>query len=195
MVDLLKSVRLPDPEDQVKNYPHQLSGGMRQRVCAAMALAGDPAILIADEPTTALDVTVEASFLDLLVHLWKERSLSIIFVTHDFSIIRRICDRVAVMYAGRVVESGPVEEVLDRPGHPYTKALIASDPTAVQEGRVIPIKGDPPDPSDRQPGCAFHPRCEYRQDRCLIDDPPLYDLPEAGHSSACHYRETVRLDA
>lgn len=170
-LQLLHDVRIPNPESRVRNYPHEMSGGMRQRVGIAMALANDPAVIIADEPTTALDVTVQAQILMLLEDLRRERGLAIVFITHDFGVVGQLCDRVAVMYAGRIVEEGPTGEVLARPSHPYTKRLIACVPELGQGRReMAAIAGLPPVVSDLPPGCAFAPRCDKASDSCRKGD-------------------------
>ncbi len=166
-LDLLKSVRIPNAESRLNDFPHQMSGGMRQRVGIAMALANDPDVIIADEPTTALDVTVQAQILALLDDLRRERGLAIVFITHDFGVVAQLCDRVAVMYAGRIVEEGPTREVLDRPAHPYTRRLIACVPELGQGRRQLEaIPGLPPVVDALPPGCAFAPRCDKARDTC-----------------------------
>ncbi len=166
-VELLKAVRIPNAEARVRDYPHQMSGGMRQRVGIAMALANDPDVIIADEPTTALDVTVQAQVLSLLDDLRRERGLAIIFITHDFGVVAQLCDRVAVMYGGRIVEQGPTETILAHPAHPYTRRLMACVPELGGGKRVLAaIPGLPPVVSDLPPGCAFAPRCEKATESC-----------------------------
>jgi peptide/nickel transport system ATP-binding protein len=171
---LLEQVGLPG--DRAESYPHQLSGGQRQRVLIAMALACDPDLLIADEPTTALDVMVQAQVLDLLADLRRERALSMIFITHDLSVLTDVCDELAIMYAGRVVEEGPSDQVFRDPRHPYTRALAAAFPTIGDPAsRLWPtgLGGDPPDPAHVPDGCAFHPRCPLAEERCRSVDPEL----------------------
>ncbi len=170
-IQLLKDVRIPNAESRVDNYPHEMSGGMRQRVGIAMALANEPDVIIADEPTTALDVTVQAQILSLLDDLRRERGLAIIFITHDFGVVAQLCDRMAVMYAGRIVEEGPTNTVLSHPLHPYTRRLIACVPE-LGEGRreLAAIPGLPPVVDDLPPGCAFAPRCEKARDECRQGD-------------------------
>ncbi|MGR3316405.1 dipeptide/oligopeptide/nickel ABC transporter permease/ATP-binding protein [Roseovarius indicus] len=170
-IQLLKDVRIPNADARVDNYPHEMSGGMRQRVGIAMSLANEPDVIIADEPTTALDVTVQAQILSLLHDLRRERGLAIIFITHDFGVVAQLCDRMAVMYAGRIVEEGPTGSVLSHPLHPYTKRLIACVPE-LGEGRreLAAIPGLPPVVDDLPPGCAFAPRCEKAQDSCRQGD-------------------------
>ncbi|WP_375691360.1 dipeptide/oligopeptide/nickel ABC transporter permease/ATP-binding protein [Pseudooceanicola sp. LIPI14-2-Ac024] len=170
-VDLLKQVRIPNAESRAQSYPHEMSGGMRQRVGIAMALANDPDVIIADEPTTALDVTVQAQILSLLNDLRRERGLAIIFITHDFGVVAQLCDRVAVMYAGRIVEEGPTHDILQSPAHPYTKRLIACVPE-LGEGRrrLEAIPGLPPAVDRLEPGCAFAPRCLKKQATCVTQE-------------------------
>ena len=166
-VELLKSVRIPNPENRIRNYPHEMSGGMRQRVGIAMALANDPEVIIADEPTTALDVTVQAQILSLLDDLRRERGLAIVFITHDFGVVAQLCDRVAVMYGGRIVEEGTTTDILDKPAHPYTARLMACVPELGGGKRELAaIPGLPPIVSDLPPGCAFAPRCDKATEAC-----------------------------
>jgi oligopeptide/dipeptide ABC transporter ATP-binding protein len=185
-VELLTEVGLPDPPRRVRSYPHELSGGQQQRVMIAMALACEPALLIADEPTTALDVTVEAQILELLRRMQHDHGTALLFVTHDMGVVAEMADRVLVMYAGRVVEQGAVDDVLRDPRNPYTRALIESIPTpATPRDQPMPaIAGNVPHPSDLPGGCAFHPRCPSVLDRCSSDDPPLVDLGP-GRTSRC----------
>ncbi|WP_163846423.1 dipeptide/oligopeptide/nickel ABC transporter permease/ATP-binding protein [Pseudooceanicola aestuarii] len=173
-LDLLKSVRIPNPQARLRDYPHEMSGGMRQRVGIAMALANDPDVIIADEPTTALDVTVQAQILALLDDLRRERGLAIVFITHDFGVVAQLCDRVAVMYAGRIVEEGPTARVLDAPAHPYTRRLIACVPElGGGRRRLEAIAGLPPVVDDLPPGCAFAPRCDKARAECRAGEIPL----------------------
>ena len=185
-VELLKTVRVPAPAERVKDFPHQLSGGMRQRTMIAMGLANEPAILIADEPTTALDVTVQAQILELLRDLNQEMNTAIIMITHNLGVVAGLCSRVIVMYAGQIVEEGPVDEIFEQPKHPYTWALLRSVPRvdAVQHERLRSIEGLPPDLISPPAGCRFHPRCPFRIDRCFRDEPPLEDM-SPGHRAAC----------
>jgi len=170
-IALLKDVRIPNAESRVDNYPHEMSGGMRQRVGIAMALANEPEVIIADEPTTALDVTVQAQILALLNDLRVEKGLAIVFITHDFGVVAQLCDRVAVMYAGRIVETGPTTEILEKPAHPYTKRLIACVPELGQGRRELAaIPGLPPVVDDLPPGCAFAPRCDKAKPSCSEGD-------------------------
>jgi oligopeptide transport system ATP-binding protein len=171
---LLEEVRIPDPEAALRGYPHQFSGGMRQRIQIAMALACEPTLLIADEPTTALDVTVQAGILRLLDRLCRGNGLAVILITHDLGVLSAVSDTVTVMYAGRVVESGPTREVVQHSRHPYTRGLLESLPHPEAADRpLVPIRGAPPSPSERPAGCAFHPRCAFAQDACRRDLPPL----------------------
>ncbi|WP_246731863.1 dipeptide/oligopeptide/nickel ABC transporter permease/ATP-binding protein [Methylocapsa sp. S129] len=184
-VALLESVHIPDPEHKANAYPHELSGGQRQRVGIAIALANDPELIIADEPTTALDVTTQAQVLKLLNELRRERGAALLFISHDFGVIAAVCDRVHVMYGGRVVESGPVAEVLERPRHPYTQRLLACVPELGRRGRqVTPIPGLPPSTDALPPGCAFAPRCHRAAPRCSIGEITL-DAVESDHYARC----------
>ena len=173
-IQLLKDVRIPNAEARVDNYPHEMSGGMRQRVGIAMALANEPDVIIADEPTTALDVTVQAQILSLLDDLRRDRGLAIIFITHDFGVVAQLCDRVAVMYAGRIVEEGPTHAVLDAPAHPYTKRLIACVPELGGGRRELAaIPGLPPVVDNLPKGCAVAPRCDKAEDSCRAGEVAL----------------------
>ena len=182
---LLRSVRIPSPEARLRAFPHQLSGGMRQRVVGAMAIAGPPRLLIADEPTTSLDLTIQAQYLALLRDLQKAHGLALIFITHNLGIVAKMCDRVAVMYGGHIVESGPVRKIFTEPAHPYTTALLDSIPrlTATRE-RLTAIDGQPPDPAALPEGCSFHPRCEKAMDRCRVTSPPEFALA-SDHGVRC----------
>jgi oligopeptide/dipeptide ABC transporter ATP-binding protein len=183
-VALLEAVRIPDAGARVRDYPHQLSGGMRQRVLIAMALACSPSLVIADEPTTALDVTIQAQILDLLRDMKSALSLSLLLITHDLGVIAETADRVAVMYAGRIVEQGPVRAIFREPQHPYTRGLLASIPGGTRGGRLQAIEGSVPLLGSLPAGCAFHPRCPDRFDRCLSAPPPDYATgPE--HTAKC----------
>jgi oligopeptide/dipeptide ABC transporter ATP-binding protein len=184
-VELLDQVGIAAPDRRARDYPHQLSGGMRQRVLLAMALANRPRVLIADEPTTALDVTTQAQILELLDRVRAEFDLTLVLVTHDLGVVAGHADRVVVMYAGRVVEQGPVDDVFHAPGHPYTRGLLASVPsTADGRGALTPIPGAPPNLARVPEGCPFHPRCAYAQPRCREAVPPLDELAP-GHRVAC----------
>lgn len=171
--DLLAEVGIADPERRLRAYPHQLSGGQNQRIMIAMMLAGNPDLLIADEPTTALDVTVQAQILDLLRQVSRARGMSIILISHDLGVVAQICDRLAVMYAGRIVECGPVENVFDTPRHPYTVGLMTSRPGIARSARLAPIDGSVPSPYEQHPGCAFAPRCSRRRETCVSASPEL----------------------
>ena len=171
--EMLGLVKIPSPEVRMKEYPHQMSGGMRQRIVGAMVLSCQPRLLIADEPTTSLDVTIQAQFLKLLKEIQQEQNLSMIIVTHDLGIIAKVCDRVAVMYAGRIVENGDVREIFYSPAHPYTKALLGSLPKMeVKEERLYTIEGQPPELHDLPPGCSFSPRCPNVKEICKQEYPP-----------------------
>jgi oligopeptide/dipeptide ABC transporter ATP-binding protein len=164
----LRRVDIAAPERRIGQYPHQMSGGMKQRVVGAIAISGEPEVLIADEPTTALDVTIQLQYLKLLKRLQRENGMAILFITHDFGVVARMCDRVAVMYAGRIVECGPVRHILEAPSHPYTRALIASVPRmSGTVGRLAVIEGQPPSLMDLPVGCRFASRCAYVEQRCL----------------------------
>ena len=183
-IALLRRVEMPDPERQIDAYAHELSGGMRQRVMIAMALAGRPRLLIADEPTTALDVTIQAQILDLVRKLQRENGMSVLLITHDLGVIAEMCDRVAVMYSGRVVESGSVLDIFDRPSHPYTRGLLASRPKiSAGDGWLSTIEGTVPAVGQLPPGCSFAPRCPLARDACQVL-PPLRTLVET-HQVAC----------
>ena len=183
--ELLEIVRIPDPERALRAYPGQFSGGMRQRIAIAVALAAEPRLLVADEPTTALDVTVQAGILRLLDRLRRENDLSVVLITHDLGVMSSIADRVSIFYAGRVVESGSREAVLQRPRHPYTRALLDAlpHPEGPPEQRLVAIGGRPPSPGSIPAGCAFHPRCRYAQETCHRDVPPLVAVD--GRRLAC----------
>jgi peptide/nickel transport system permease protein len=190
-VALLESVRLSDPADVARRYPHELSGGMAQRVSIAAALAGDPKLLIADEPTTALDVTVQAEILELLRDLQRERGMAILLVSHDWGVIADICERVVVMYAGQVVERATVERLFDEPLHPYTEALLAANPTGADPGHDLPvIAGTVPKPGAWPAGCHFHPRCRYATAECRVEAIPLV-RPGRGRETRCIHYEAL----
>lgn len=183
-VDLLRRVGVPDPERRMGTYPHELSGGLRQRVMIAVALSSSPAFLLCDEPTTALDVTVQDQVLGLIDEIRRERGLGIVFVSHDLAVVASLCESVSVMYAGRIVEYGPVHDVFGNPTHPYTRGLLASVPDAFALKGFAGIGGSPPDLADLPPGCSFAPRCPEVEDRCLTADPPLTAVA-AGRGHAC----------
>ncbi|MFM9370374.1 ABC transporter ATP-binding protein [Streptomyces sp. Da 82-17] len=194
-IELMDRVRIPAAKERVGQYPHQFSGGMRQRIMIAMALALEPALIIADEPTTALDVTVQAQVMDLLAELQQEYRMGLILITHDLGVVADVADRIAVMYAGRIVETAPVHDLYKAPAHPYTRGLLDSIPRLDHKGHELyAIKGLPPNLMAIPSGCAFHPRCPRARDVCRTDEPPLYAVDEdAGRASACHFwRETLR---
>ena len=183
--ELLRSVRIAAPELRVREYPHQLSGGMRQRIVGAIAISCEPRLLIADEPTTSLDLTIQAQYLSLLRDLQRAHDLALIFITHNLGIVAKMCDQVAVMYGGRLVESGPVAQIFDAPAHPYTRALIEAIPRfGDARRRLTAIEGQPPDPANLPAGCAFHPRCPVAMDRCRAEAPPEF-TPARGQTSRC----------
>ncbi len=189
-VDLLNLVGIPAPRQRVTDYPHQFSGGMRQRILIAMAIALEPELLIADEPTTALDVTVQAQILELLDSLRAQLDMGVLLITHDLAVVSEVADRLAVMYAGRVVEAGAADAVLSRPSHPYTEALLRSVPQLEHHGAdLFTIPGSPPNPADVPSGCPFHPRCHRVVDPCSTVRPEL--LPLAGRTVACHQSEVM----
>ena len=185
VLDVLRRVNIPAAETRVRDYPHQMSGGMRQRVVGAIGISCEPMVLIADEPTTSLDVTIQAQYLKLLKDLQQASNIALIFITHDFGIVAKMCDRVAVMYAGKIVEMGDVREIFNNPSHPYTEALLASVPKLEEDvDRLYSIEGQPPMLHDLPPGCPFAPRCQYVMDRCLEAYPPTISLTER-HYAAC----------
>jgi oligopeptide/dipeptide ABC transporter ATP-binding protein len=189
VVDMLRKVRIPAPEIRMKDYPHQLSGGMRQRVVGAIGISCDPDVLIADEPTTSLDATIQAQYLRLLRELQETTGVGIIFITHDFGIVAQMCDKVAVMYAGRIVEQGDVRQIFNNPSHPYTEALIQSVPKMeVKEERVYSIPGQPPALWNLPQGCSFADRCRYTHDKCLEAYPDVFTV-DKGQTAACWLRE------
>ncbi len=193
-VRLLRHVGIPEPEHRMTEFPHQLSGGMNQRAMIAMALAGRPTLLIADEPTTALDVTIQAQVLDLIRRLRDEMHMSIILITHDLGVVAETCDRVAVMYAGRIVEKGPVSEVFERPYHPYTRGLLESLPRIDQQiSKLQPIRGTVPAPHELPEGCAFEPRCRYALEECKTNQPESEQVSDY-RSHACFNPQQTRLE-
>jgi len=183
--DLLADVGLSDPDRRLDQYPHELSGGMQQRVMIAMALAGDPRVLIADEPTTALDVTIQLQILDLLTDLKRRLGLAVLLITHDLGVAARVADRVAVMYAGRIVESGPTARLFQRPRHPYTEALLLAVPRVDRPAERLPVvPGQPPPATDWPAGCRFHPRCRHAWERCRGAEPDLLGTDQE-HVARC----------
>ena len=183
--ELLRSVRIPSAETRVRQYPHEMSGGMRQRIVGAIAISCGPRLLIADEPTTSLDLTIQAQYLNLLRELQRAHGLAMIFITHNLGIVAKMCDHLAVMYAGRMVESGPVKQVFNAPAHPYTEALLSSIPRmGDSRQRLTAIDGQPPDLAALPPGCSFHPRCPKVVERCREEAPPEF-TPGDGHTSRC----------
>jgi peptide/nickel transport system ATP-binding protein len=187
-IDLLKSTGIPAAEERIEHYPHQFSGGMRQRVVIALALAAEPKLIVADEPTTALDVSIQAQIISLLKNLCKERGVGVMLITHDMGVIAETCDRVAVLYAGRVAEIGPVHEVINHPAHPYTAGLMAAIPDmSVDREHLAQIDGAMPRLNAIPPGCAFNPRCTKTIDRCKVDRP---DLIQAGATRAACWLHT-----
>jgi oligopeptide transport system ATP-binding protein len=194
-IELLDQVRIPAAKARVGDYPHQFSGGMRQRVMIAMSLALDPEVLIADEPTTALDVTVQAQIMGLLADLQRERNMGLILITHDMGVVADVADRISVMYAGKVVEEAPVYDIYARPAHPYTKALLASIPRLDMKGQELSvIRGLPPALTAIPAGCPFNPRCAYVRDVCRVDPPPPpYDVAPS-RTARCHFWQEVMAD-
>jgi oligopeptide transport system ATP-binding protein len=190
-IESLDQVRIPAARQRIDDYPHQFSGGMRQRVMIAMALALDPEVLIADEPTTALDVTVQAQIMGLLAELQHQRNMGLILITHDMGVVADVADRISVMYAGKVVEEAPVYDIYAHPAHPYTQALLASIPRLDLKGQQLHvIRGLPPALTDIPSGCAFHPRCGYAREICRTQQPPAYRI--APHrESRCHFIREV----
>jgi oligopeptide/dipeptide ABC transporter ATP-binding protein len=198
-IEAMREVAIPSPERRADDYPHQLSGGMRQRVMIAMALACDPELLIADEPTTALDVTIQAQILELLDNLRRTRKLAVLLITHDLGVVAEVADRVCVMYTGKIVEESGVDELFERPKHPYTRGLLSSVPklrtndTGHHE-RLRTIEGTVPNPTQLPDGCHFAPRCEYRMDICTHGEIPLYELPGGVRVRCVLYDEKLRSD-
>ena len=185
VLDVLRKVNIPAAETRVRHYPHQMSGGMRQRVVGAIGISCEPMVLIADEPTTSLDVTIQAQYLKLLKELQEASDIALIFITHDFGIVAKMCDRVCVMYAGKIVEMGDVREIFNNPSHPYTEALLASVPKLEEDvDRLYSIEGQPPTLHDLPTGCPFAPRCQYVMERCVEAYPPEFPVTER-HYAAC----------
>jgi oligopeptide transport system ATP-binding protein len=186
MIELLELVGINQPERRIKQYPYEFSGGMRQRVMIAMALSCNPELLIADEPTTALDVTIQAQIIDLLKELKDKLGMAIIFITHDLGVVSDICDKIIVMYAGKIVEEGTSRQIFYEKKHPYTEGLLASVPDVESDvnEKLKPIKGNPPDMSCVKSGCAFAPRCQYAMKKCVREDAPLFEVDET-HAVAC----------
>ncbi len=196
-VELLELVGISFPEKRVEQYPHEFSGGMRQRMLIAMALACEPQLLIADEPTTALDVTIQAQILDLLAELQERLNVAVLLISHDLGVVAQVCNRISVMYAGKIVESGPAEGVFSKPGHPYAAGLLRSTPRVdLVQDRLVGIDGSPPDLIDPPDGCPFHPRCPIAEDKCVDEMPPL-EAFEGGREVACWraFAEPVGADA
>jgi oligopeptide/dipeptide ABC transporter ATP-binding protein len=190
-LELLRTVGIPDPKSRYDSYPHELSGGLRQRVMIAIALSSEPAILLCDEPTTALDVTIQAQILALLTDLRQSADLTIVLVTHDLGVVGQMCEDLAVMYAGRIVETGTVAEVLGAPRHPYTAGLLASAlDVDSHDAALVTIPGSIPDPLRLPSGCAFHPRCPFAQPDCLVAAVPLRPVAP-GRASACLHHERL----
>ncbi len=191
VVELLRMLRIPGAEERLKAFPHQFSGGMRQRVVGAIAMSCNPDVLIADEPTTALDVTLQAAYLEVLKQIQREHTVAIIFITHDFGIVADMCDRVAVMYAGKIVENATTTELFDHPAHPYTLGLLNSIPNVEEDvERLKSIPGSPPSIYDPTPGCSFAPRCSLATEKCTTEAPPAIAVA-AGHSSRCWYASEI----
>jgi oligopeptide/dipeptide ABC transporter ATP-binding protein len=196
VIELLRLVGVPNPETRYSQYPHEFSGGMRQRAMIAMAISNSPSLLIADEPTTALDVTIQAQVLEVMKRVQKETDAATILITHDLGIVAEMCDRVLVMYAGHIVESGDVATIFRSPRHPYTIGLMNSLPKLTEDEEWLePITGAPPSLIDLPPGCPFHPRCFLARDKCRQENPPLVQVEGAGptsaHLSACHFSDEL----
>jgi peptide/nickel transport system ATP-binding protein len=192
VIELLTLVGVPNPETRYSQYPHEFSGGMRQRAMIAMGMSNSPSLLIADEPTTALDVTIQAQVLEVLKRVQHETEAATILITHDLGIVAEMCDRVLVMYAGHIVESGTVETIFRSPRHPYTIGLMNSLPKLTEDEEWLePITGAPPSLINLPPGCPFHPRCFLARERCQQENPPLAPVDGATHLSACHFSEEL----
>jgi oligopeptide transport system ATP-binding protein len=188
-IELLDLVGIPSAKARIDDYPHQFSGGMRQRVMIAMALSCNPQLLIADEPTTALDVTIQAQILDLIKNLAKEFATATILITHDLGVVAGMCDDIIVMYAGRIAERASVDDLYADPAHPYSMGLLRSVPRLdqVRKERLVPIEGLPPDLIDLPDNCPFHPRCVYAAERCRAEMPPPFEVGPNGHEAACWF--------
>jgi oligopeptide/dipeptide ABC transporter ATP-binding protein len=193
-IRLLEVVGVPDPRRCYRQYPHEFSGGMRQRAMIAMAIANEPSVLIADEPTTALDVTIEAQILDLILGIQAETEMALILITHDLNVIGEIARNVIVMYLGKVVEQATVDQIFDDPKHPYTQGLLQSLPQIGRGARLTPIAGTVPGPHERMAGCSFAPRCPHVMEQCLQAEPPLLPTSDGSHT-ACWLYESVRPEA
>ncbi len=196
-IELLKMVGIPEAEGRIDDYPHQFSGGMRQRVMIAMALSCSPQLLIADEPTTALDVTIQAQIVDIVKRLKRELGMAVIWITHDLGVIAGLADRINVMYAGFVIETAQVKEIFANPLHPYTLGLLGSIPRldAARKSKLTPIEGLPPDLIQMPKGCPFYPRCKFRTEKCLAENPPL-ETVALRHATACwHWQEVQKAHA
>jgi peptide/nickel transport system ATP-binding protein len=192
VIDLLRLVGVPNPETRYSQYPHEFSGGMRQRAMIAMGMSNSPSLLIADEPTTALDVTIQAQVLEVLKRVQRETEAATILITHDLGIVAEMCDRVLVMYAGHIVESGTVEMIFRSPRHPYTIGLMNSLPKLTEDEEWLePITGAPPSLINLPPGCPFHPRCFLAREKCQQENPPLAPVEGSTHLSACHFSEEL----
>ena len=185
--DLLGAVRIPSPGVRMKEYPHQMSGGMRQRIVGAIALAGEPKLIVADEPTTNLDVTIQLQYLNLLKEIQDQTGVAIIFVTHNLGIVAKMCDKVAVMYAGKIVEQGSVREIFNDPQHPYTEALLKSIPRIGDKSALYVIPGQTPNLAELPSGCSFHPRCPYVMEKCISEE-PVFGPVKSGRIANCWLR-------
>ena len=191
-IQLFRDVQIPEPERRIRSFPHEMSGGMRQRVMIAMMLAQDPSLLIADEPTTALDVTVEAQILEIMKSMRDLTGTSVLMITHNFGIVAEVADRVGIMYAGELVECGDVYQIFEHPSHPYARALLSSLPRIRKtEGRINTLDGNVPRILDKQPGCRFANRCPYATEQCRREDPPMQTLAD-GHWITCHREVTAQ---
>jgi len=190
VIDVLKSVKIPSVEERLNTYPFQFSGGMRQRTCAAIAISRYPKLLIADEPTTSLDVTIQDQFIKLLKEIQQRHHMALILVTHDLGLVAESCDRVAIMYAGRIVETGSVLRVFENPAHPYTRALMQAIPRLGQKNkRLFQIEGEPPNPANLPPGCYFHPRCHQAMEHCKQEYPPEIPIQGDGYAACWRYHK------